>query len=230
MGARRIPWALRAALAASISLAGVSCCGRVVSGGVPAAPLEVAEAVGRGWSLPVPRPLPDLLGDSDAPDAEGGGVGFGTFSPGIGLRVGLASYPNATEHEVASPRNLFGVYWHFAETETKRLQGEAAYLQSSLDPETAGEPGPWENRYVTVGLSYVKYLGRAGLVSMSTGGGVIIEDWYGDQAALGYLDASLGYWISLGQKGLDVRVGCQVPIGRDPNVPLVVLVSVSYDM
>lgn len=169
------------------------------------------------------RPVPSLSGASD--DDEIAEEGADTFAPGLGLRAGLATYPQTDSHEVA-PRVTFGLYCHFAETEARRLEGGLSYAASGQDPS--------ENYYLGADFKYVGYLGEAGLVSWSAGGGLLFEDWYGThpgghRATFAYAGASIGYWVPMGQKGVDLRLTASVPMGEGLNALTIAAFTVGYD-
>ena len=152
----------------------------VSSCGTAAAPAGM-ETDGVFWTA---RPAPVLAGnpdggsegDLDAPDET-------AFASGLGLRAGYTSYPGTVASET-QPRTLVGVYYHFAETERRRLEGALAYVASGTRPS--------ENLYCSAGLSYVGYIGETGFLSWSAGVGGLIERWYGEDHLFAYLDVSLG--------------------------------------
>jgi hypothetical protein len=146
---------------------------------------------------------------------------------GIGVRGGLAAYPVTSDREV-DLRAAMGVYFHFAEKETRRLEGNLSYCWDSADGSPA--PSESENHAYTAGLNYVSYLGTSGFLYWSVGGGVIAESLYVDDYFFGYLEAAAGYWIGSGQKGIDLRAGIQTPFGSDVNVNLVVFLAIGYDI
>jgi hypothetical protein len=190
----------------------------VSSCGTASAPAG-AGADGALWTA---RPAPVLAGypdgesegDLDAPDGA-------AFASGVGLRAGYTSYPGTVASET-QPRALIGVYYHFAETERRRLEGAFAYAASGERPS--------DNLYCSMGLSYVGYIGETGFLTWSAGAGGLIERWYGEDHLFAYLDVALGYWVSMGQKGLDLRLDVQLPMGDGVNAPTILLFAVGYDI
>jgi hypothetical protein len=136
------------------------------------------------------------------------------------VRAGLATFPVVEDFEM-DPRTALGLYVHFGESEGRRLEGGLDYLPDAEDAS--------ENFYYSLRFAYVRYIGRQGLFYWSAGGGVIRETWYQEEHTFGFAEAGLGYWLGLGQKGLDLRLAVQAPVGEDQNVFLATVFSASYD-
>jgi hypothetical protein len=140
---------------------------------------------------------------------------------GMGVRAGYTAYPVTSDRDVDS-RMTFGGYFHFAEKEASRFEGSVSFMGDGTDRS--------ENRAFVAGINYVGYLGTEGFLYWSVGGGAISESLYVDDYFFGYLEASAGYWIGSGQKGIDLRAGIQAPFGADVNVNLIIFFVIGYDI
>jgi hypothetical protein len=213
-GCRAKGWG-RTALAACAALAAASCV-PVVGRGVGREPVHIDA-----------RPVAALVGAdlTDGPEDREGPLPLDAVAPllpaGIGVRAGYATYPVTSDQEVDS-RLAMGVYFHFAEKETRRFEGSVSFAGDGTDTS--------ENRAYVVGINYVRYVGAQGFFYWSVGGGAISEALYADDYFFGYLEASTGYWIGSGQRGIDLRAGIQAPLGSDTNVNLVVFFAIGYDI
>jgi len=182
---------------------------------------------GRGPVYLAARPVASLAGaiGDDSDDEEGPrplDAAIAPFLPaGIGVRAGYTAYPVTSDRDVDS-RMTLGGYFHFAEKETRRFEGSVSFMGDGTDTS--------ENHAFVAGVNYVGYLGPQGFLYWSVGGGAISESLYVDDYFFGYLEASAGYWIGSGQRGVDFRAGIQTPFGADVNVNLVIFFVVGYDI
>jgi len=171
-------------------------------------PLAVAGSpvadVSRGMPVDAQRPSPSLA-----------------FRPGLGVRAGMARYPDASTHPV-EPRAFVAVFTHLAERETSRVEIESAYHPSARDPS--------ENYYLTLDARYVWYVGASEKIHASLGAGGGWEQWYSSRAAAPLVSASVGYWLPGGPRGIDLRASLQAPLAADGDAGMVVAVSLGMDL
>jgi hypothetical protein len=94
---------------------------------------------------------------------------------------------------------------------------------------------PEVSRYFTFWCNRVNYVGQAGLLYWTYGAGGVYDHWLDKNMTardelFGLLQAGVGYWLELGQSGLDMRLRMQLPFGREQNTKLVMVLGVAYDM
>jgi hypothetical protein len=200
--------------AASLSVVFASCAGRRWA--------EAPDARGRLLGRPVAVSLAELDGEppEEEPEPPEPPVVTVSLPAGLGVRGGLATYP-ATEDYDLDPRLSLGVYYHFAEKETQRLEAGADLL---MDGEDAGE-----NRYWAAHVDYVKYVGKTQAMHWSAGGGLFLEKLYDRSYTTVYIQGGVGYTLGQAEKTLDLRAGLQLPVGKDLNALLVLTVGAGYD-
>jgi hypothetical protein len=143
----------------------------------------------------------------------------GAATSGLGVRAGFGDFLYFTDHPVFL-RSCMGLYYHFSEKETGRLEGGIDYSPS--------QSAPSENYYWTVRLDYVKYTG--GPFYVSAGGGLIYEELYGQNGLYGCVGAAAGNRLALGSKQVDIRLGLQIPLGEKLNAPWFMSLALGYDL
>ncbi len=185
---------------------------------------------GPTWAALEARPVASALrGLDDAAADEPGEVEevtgfprFAAFASGLGVRARMTAYPVTSDFDMDARVVGATLYYHFKETEAARIEGYFSFLRDAVDG--------GENNSISFGADYVKYVGEAGFMHWVAGVGVIRETLYLDSYTGGCLRGAVGYRLGTGEKGVDLRAGMELPVGKGVNVQMALFFTVGYDL